>query len=100
MGWKGWQPSQATWDGKKGNKYMGRTVSFPTLVVVNSHKFISYTDWYLVILSHRIGSSLLNTIIPSYRQTTSAQGSLTLTLRVTKVLCYHPKTRAKLLYSV
>jgi hypothetical protein len=50
-----------------------RMVSFFTLVVVNSHKFISYTDWYLVILSHRIGLSLLDTIIPTYRQTTFAQ---------------------------
>jgi hypothetical protein len=56
-----------------GQYGMKRMVSFFTLVVVSSHKFISYTDWYLVILSHGIGLSLLNTIIASYRQSTSAQ---------------------------
>ena len=33
----------------QGNKYMGRMVSYSTFVVVDSHKFISYPDWYLVI---------------------------------------------------
>ena len=69
MGWQrrdGWQPSQPSRQGLaitgctgwqetvgmatgQGNKYMERVVSYSTLVVVNSHKFISYPDWYLVI---------------------------------------------------
>jgi hypothetical protein len=43
MGWKGWQRTR--------QQVYRRTVSYFTLVVVNSHKFISYPDWYLVILS-------------------------------------------------
>jgi hypothetical protein len=29
---------------RQGNKYIGRMISFFTLIVVHSHKFISYTD--------------------------------------------------------
>jgi len=28
----------------QGNKYIGRIVSYSTLIVVNSYKFISYLD--------------------------------------------------------
>jgi len=50
----GWQPSPTShasgMDGMEGiatgqgNKYIGRIVSYSTLVVVNSYKFISYLD--------------------------------------------------------